>query len=194
MRYACLPSPLGPVFLAWSSEGLCAVSLGARDQEQFRRELEQARPGAVVEACRDPGERESWRQRLDDWFAGRPVPVALDLQGLTPFQRAVLQEVARIPRGQTLSYREVARRVGKPGAARAVGQVMAKNPVPLFVPCHRVVRADGGLGEYSGGGPAVKRRLLELEGAQTGQAGRAQSGTGRPGARAAGSAARAGRR
>jgi methylated-DNA-[protein]-cysteine S-methyltransferase len=94
--------------------------------------------------------------RLDD--------LALDLRSCTPFQRQVLRIVQTIPPGQTWSYADVARAAGKPGAARAVGQVMARNPVPLFVPCHRVVASGGGLGGFSApGGLNTKRELLELE-------------------------------
>lgn len=86
----------------------------------------------------------------------------LDLTGVPEFQRAVLEAVASIPPGQTLTYGQIARKIGKPKAARAVGAALAKNPFPLVIPCHRVVAADG-IGGYSGGSD-LKRRLLDLEG------------------------------
>jgi methylated-DNA-[protein]-cysteine S-methyltransferase len=86
------------------------------------------------------------------------------LDGMTPFQRSVLEAIRRIPAGKTMTYGEVAKMVGRPGAARAVGNVMAANPLPLVIPCHRVV-ASTGLGGYSGG-VEVKRKLLRLEGAK----------------------------
>jgi methylated-DNA-[protein]-cysteine S-methyltransferase len=86
-----------------------------------------------------------------------------DLEGMTPFQRSVLEAISRIPAGETMTYGEVAAVAGKPGAARAVGNVMAHNPIPLMLPCHRVV-ASNGLGGFTGG-LEVKRKLLKLEGA-----------------------------
>ncbi len=85
--------------------------------------------------------------------------------GGTPFHRAVWEAILSIPRGATISYAELAHRVGRPGAARAVGQAVGANPVPLLVPCHRVVDADGGLGGFGGGLP-MKRALLEQEGVE----------------------------
>lgn len=92
----------------------------------------------------------------------------VSLDGLTNFQRTVLEAIRKIPAGKTMSYGEAARMVGRPGAARAVGNVMAANPIPLVVPCHRVV-ASNGLGGYSGG-LEVKRKLLKLEGVPKKQA------------------------
>jgi O-6-methylguanine DNA methyltransferase len=86
-----------------------------------------------------------------------------NFDGMTPFQRTVLETIFRIPAGETMTYGEVAKAAGKPGAARAVGNVMAMNPIPLILPCHRVV-ATGGLGGFTGG-LEVKRKLLRLEGA-----------------------------
>lgn len=99
---------------------------------------------------------------LKCWLEGGRVPwELLDLSGLTDFQREVLELVATIPLGETLTYGEVAERLGKPGAARAVGQALKANPFPLIVPCHRVVGSKG-LGGYSSG-VELKKRLLEIE-------------------------------
>jgi methylated-DNA-[protein]-cysteine S-methyltransferase len=101
-----------------------------------------------------------------DYFAGRrrAFNLPVDLAGMTAFERAVYREVAKIPYGATASYGEIARRLGRPGAARAVGMAVKKNPVPIVVPCHRVVRSDGGLGGFSSrGGVATKERLLAFE-------------------------------
>ena len=163
MRYTQVDSPLGPVFIAFSEKGVCYLSLTARDDEAFLAELA-ARRRAGGRPVRDDGARARWEATLGAWWRGEPVRVELDWDGLTPFQRRVMAIVQAIPRGQTRTYGEVARLAGRPRAARAVGQVMANNPVPLWVPCHRVIRADGRLGHYSGGGEPVKRRLLEVEG------------------------------
>lgn len=90
-------------------------------------------------------------------------PDLLDLDRLYPFQKKVLLETFRIPRGQTLSYGKLARQIGSPGAARAVGTALARNPFPLVLPCHRVVKACGGVGGF-GGGAQMKRELLIREG------------------------------
>lgn len=99
------------------------------------------------------------------YFAGkvRSFAIPLDLTGVTPFQCRVLKACAAIPRGQVLTYAELARKAGKPAAARAVGRVMATNPISIVIPCHRVVGSDMRLHGY-GGGLAMKKRLLELEG------------------------------
>ena len=107
------------------------------------------------------------RRELSTYFAGVPTDFAaltLDPRG-TPFQLRVWQELRRIPWGQTISYGELARRVGNPKASRAVGQANAVNPIPLIIPCHRVIAGDGSLGGYSSG-PDRKRWLLRHEGAR----------------------------
>lgn len=97
---------------------------------------------------------------------GRHDLSGVDLSGLSAFQQRVLEATAAIPLGEVRTYGEVALSIGSPGAARAVGTALATNPVPIVVPCHRVVRANGDLGNYSGpGGPGSKKRLLEFEGA-----------------------------
>jgi methylated-DNA-[protein]-cysteine S-methyltransferase len=115
--------------------------------------------GSSVEALLERAERQ-----LTAYFAGRRVTfdLPLDLTGQPPFRRKVLLEAAKIPCGQTTSYGELARRVGSPRAARAVGQAMARNPVAPIVPCHRVIGADGSLVGF-GGGLEAKARLLKME-------------------------------
>jgi methylated-DNA-[protein]-cysteine S-methyltransferase len=113
---------------------------------------------------------------LAGYFAGKvkDFAIPLDLTGATPFQRRVLRCCARIPFGQVLTYAELARKAGKPGAARAVGRVMATNPIPVVIPCHRVVDSGLRLRGY-GGGLTMKRKLLEREGLTvTGQGARAR--------------------
>jgi methylated-DNA-[protein]-cysteine S-methyltransferase len=106
------------------------------------------------------------RRRLRAYFEGQPVdfPDDLDLDGATLFQREVWEAARLIPRGETRSYSWLAGRIGRPGAARAVGQALGRNPLPVIVPCHRVLAADGGLGGFSGG-LDMKRLLLGLEAA-----------------------------
>jgi O-6-methylguanine DNA methyltransferase len=106
--------------------------------------------------------------QLRAYFAGERTQfdLALDLRQLTPFQRQVLQTTCRIPVGSTWTYGQIARAIGRPRASRAVGQALSRNPVPIVVPCHRVVATNGALRGYSGGGGlASKKFLLALEGA-----------------------------
>jgi O-6-methylguanine DNA methyltransferase len=100
-----------------------------------------------------------------DWGAFLASSPAIDTSSLSPFERSVLEVVRKIPEGEVVTYGEVARRVGRPGAARAVGQALARNPFPLLIPCHRVVRSDGRLGGFSSG-PERKRMLLQEEGVE----------------------------
>src|SRR5690606_37550960 len=93
----------------------------------------------------------------------REFDLPVDLPGLSPFSRQVLQATAAIPFGRLVTYREIAKEIGQPGATRAVGNGLGRNPVPIVIPCHRVVRSGGAIGGY-GGGLAIKWRLLEIEG------------------------------
>jgi methylated-DNA-[protein]-cysteine S-methyltransferase len=119
-------------------------------------------PGAAT----SPGRFTDFIGRFQAYFEGRAVdfPDALDLAGATAFQQAVWRAARLIPRGETRSYAWLAGQVGRPLAARAVGQALGKNPLPVVVPCHRVLAADGGLGGF-GGGLGMKRLLLGLEAA-----------------------------
>ena len=148
--------------LVSSRSGLRAVTLPRRDREAALREV--LALGAGEEALDD--DLGDLPERFRRYAGGEPVafPDALDLSATTPFQRAVWQATREIPYGQTRSYGWLAARVGRPRAARAVGQAMAANPWPIIVPCHRVVSSDGRLGGY-GGGLDMKERLLLLEGA-----------------------------
>jgi AraC family transcriptional regulator of adaptative response/methylated-DNA-[protein]-cysteine methyltransferase len=160
ISYTVVGSPLGRLLVARTERGLCAVSLGDSDaglEARLRREFPRA------ELRRDRNGLAEWVNTFLRYLDGRHprLDLPLDVQG-TAFQCRVWEELRRIPYGRTRSYGEVAAAIGKPGAARAVGHACATNPVPLVVPCHRVVRGDGGLGGY-GLGIARKKKLLEQE-------------------------------
>lgn len=149
--YTLYPAPIGEVAVVFTPGGVRAVRLAG--------EID---PRAVP--ARPP---RAWERRIPRALEqGRPGDLPLDLTGVTPFRRRVMEAAATIPRGEVRSYGWLARRVGRPQASRAVGSAMATNPVPLIVPCHRVVRADGRLGAYSLGGPDNKWALLRHEGAE----------------------------
>ncbi len=117
-------------------------------------------------ATRDPGTLPDVQGAIRDYFAGKAIQFQadLDMSSLPPFSQLVLKACRRIPYGQTRTYGQLARQIGRPRAARAVGQALGRNPLPLLVPCHRVVQHDGGLGGFSSpAGPAQKAQLLQLE-------------------------------
>jgi O-6-methylguanine DNA methyltransferase len=153
-------SPIGMVYVAVGPDGVRFLAPASSPQEFARRYRE--RFGRLVSAV--AGDRiEPLKRRVAAALAGGRAEVPLDLTQATPFQRRVLETVKGIPRGEVRPYVWVAREAGSPGASRAVGNVMANNPVPLLVPCHRVVRNDGRTGSYAfGAGEKVK--LLKLEG------------------------------
>lgn len=161
LRWIAVESPLGTVVGAVSTDGLAAVRIG-RSPEVVLDELRRERPAARLEPD-DGGELEGLAAALSDLAVGRSadVPVPLDLGGTT-FQRAVWSALGTIPRGGTLSYAQLALAIGAPSSVRAAASACAANPTALVVPCHRVVRSDGGLGGYRWG-TDVKRRLLDLE-------------------------------
>ncbi len=154
-------SPVGRLFMAVSELGLCAISFRSTEQD-FVRRLE--RRG--FQALREREHVKGAMSQLREYFTGRRqrFDVVVDLAGQTRFQRLVLETTAEVPAGQVVSYGDIARRIGKPRATRAVGAVLGQNPVPIVVPCHRVIGSDGGLHGYSGG-LDVKEKLLRLEGA-----------------------------
>jgi AraC family transcriptional regulator of adaptative response/methylated-DNA-[protein]-cysteine methyltransferase len=160
IRYTVAASPIGPVLVAGTERGLAAVYLGRSDAELtavLRREYPEAR------ITRNPARVSGWVRQIVRHLAGRQsrLDLPLDIQG-TAFQRRVWDALRRIPYGQTRSYTDVARELGRPQARRAVARACATNPVSLVIPCHRVIRGDGELGGY-GGGVARKKALLEGE-------------------------------
>jgi O-6-methylguanine DNA methyltransferase len=146
-EYGPLDSPLGPVFVAWNRMGVSAVMKTSTDAEFERRFAERfhRKPRRAAELPKDLGER-------------------FDLRSVTEFERAVLLKAREIPRGEVRTYAWIAAQIGHPAAVRAVGSALRKNPVPLLIPCHRVVRSDGYIGEYALGGGDNKRAILAFEG------------------------------
>ena len=152
-RYTVVDSPIGPLTLMSRDGRLTNLVMHGQAHAVAPP------PGAV----RDDGAFDDVAAQLDEYFAGRRTSfdIPLDLEG-TDFQRDVWDQLCAIPYGGTISYGELARRVGRPGAARAVGSANGRNPVAVIVPCHRVIAGDGGLGGY-GGGLDRKTVLLALE-------------------------------
>ncbi len=160
--YDIVDSPVGPLLVAASGRGLLRVSFDP-DPEH---ELEQLSRLAGPRVLRAPRAVDHVRRELDEYFEQRrdTFDLTLDLRDLTPFSVRVLGELALVPYGRTATYGELAARAGKPGAARAVGTIMNRNPVPIVLPCHRIVGSTGALVGY-GGGLERKELLLRLEGA-----------------------------
>lgn len=159
-HYCILGSNLGYIALVWSGAGLVRIAIVPSMKEALGS-VRVDFPNAVDSA----GAFGDLPQRLLRYLDGERVAFddSLDLSALTTFQRAVLEAARSIPYGEVRSYGWLAGRVGNPQAARAVGQALARNPVPIVVPCHRVIGGDGGLTGFSGG-LGMKRRLLEIEG------------------------------
>ncbi|HEY7625320.1 MAG TPA: methylated-DNA--[protein]-cysteine S-methyltransferase [Candidatus Limnocylindria bacterium] len=159
--YDVMDSPLGPLWIAVGPRGVIAIHYGAKpDDREMHRISGAYGPGILP----DRQSCDEVLTELDEYFSGRrrSFDVPVDLAPLTPFQRRILAATARVPFGEMTTYREVARRAGNERAARAAGGALGANPIPIVVPCHRVVATDGSLGGYAGGLPA-KRRLLALE-------------------------------
>ncbi len=162
IRYAPIATPLGRLYVAYRGRAICwamvapddhvfehacTKALGIRPIREER--LPHALVGSIVNHV-------TGRRR----FAG-----PLELSLLTPFQRLVLEKTRMIPAGEVRSYRWIAKEIGAERAVRAVGTALAKNPIPVLIPCHRVIRTDGRIGRYSGGGPSMKAKALAIEGA-----------------------------
>lgn len=163
VAYRIVDSPIGPLLVAVTAEGLVRVAFHNEHHEQVLVELARTISPRVLQASErtDPVARQ-----LDDYFAGRRhhFDLPVDLRLASGFHRQVLAELRLVGYGRTVSYADLARAAGSPRAVRAVGTACARNPVPVVVPCHRVVRSDGAIGNYRGGIEA-KATLLALEAA-----------------------------
>ena len=155
-EYAPVDTPIGRFFVAWNGAGVSAVQL--MDEAEFVAWFERSAGRGLRRVAAVPP---AVAQRVLE-TSGRGV--AYDLRGLTEFERAVLLKTLEIPRGEVRTYSWVAKEIGHPRAVRAVGSALANNPIPLLIPCHRVVRSDGIIGNYGAGGPSNKKALLSLEG------------------------------
>jgi O-6-methylguanine DNA methyltransferase len=148
-RYASLETALGPVFVSWNRLGVSAVmktTTPEEFEERFRERFD-----------RSPRRALTLPSGIADKF---------DLRNVTEFERAVLLKAREIPRGEVRTYGWIAAQIGRPRAVRAVGTALRKNPIPILIPCHRVVRGDGHIGEYALGGSDNKRAILAAEGLQ----------------------------
>src|SRR5467141_1340729 len=156
--YARFETVLGDVFVAWNRQGVSAAARSASAVEfeaWFRTHVGRPLSPAVAPPA--------LAAKIQDELDGKRR-MRFDLRGLTPFSQAVLRKTREIPRGEVRPYGWVAREIGHPAAVRAVGTALANNPIPYFIPCHRVVRTDGHIGNYGGGGPEAKRAILTMEG------------------------------
>jgi AraC family transcriptional regulator of adaptative response/methylated-DNA-[protein]-cysteine methyltransferase len=160
IQFSIVDSPLGRLLAAYTERGVCSVRIGS-DDRALERELRTEFPGADIRSA-GPAIHEWITAIVQSVDGGNATHIPLDAVG-TAFQWRVWNELQRIPRGTTLSYSDVARRIGSPSAVRAVARACATNPVALVIPCHRVVREDGSLGGYRWG-LERKEALLELEG------------------------------
>jgi len=164
VAYGFADSPFGRLLVAMSPQGLVRVSYPEHGVDEVLAELSAHISPRVLES---PRATEEVRRELEEYFEGRrrTFAVEVDLSGVRGFGRRILEETARIPFGSVATYRDVATGAGSPAAVRAAGNALGANPVPIVVPCHRVVRTGGGLGGYTGG-LERKQSLLELEGAE----------------------------
>jgi methylated-DNA-[protein]-cysteine S-methyltransferase len=162
VAYTTTDSPFGPLLLAKTPRGLVRIGLPNQDPDELLTELATRVSPRVLEA---PAQLDGARRELDLYFGGKltEFDLPLDWQLSKDFRRRVLRAIARIPFGQTRSYTEMAKRAGNERAVRAAGSACGSNPIPLVVPCHRVLRSGGALGGYGGGLP-MKEGLLRLEG------------------------------
>jgi methylated-DNA-[protein]-cysteine S-methyltransferase len=156
-----MDSPIGPLLLMATRKGLVRIAFESENRDEVLGEVADQLSPRIMES---PRRLDAVRRELDDYFSGRIQDFDLDLDWslVGPFARRVLRRTARIPYGSVASYGDVAAGIGTPRAARAVGNALGSNPIPVVVPCHRVVRTGGAIGGYGGGLPR-KRFLLDLE-------------------------------
>ncbi len=161
VAYATADSPFGTLLLAKTPQGLVRIGLPNEDREELLADLAGRISPRVLEA---PAGLDEERRELDDYFAGRrhAFELPIDWQLSHGFLLRARQGIAAIPYGETRTYTDLARAAGNERAVRAAGSACSRNPIPLVVPCHRVLRSDGSLGGYAGG-LAMKEKLLDLE-------------------------------
>ncbi len=158
--FSDIESPVGKLFIASTVDGLCRISFGG--EEEFHTWLEESFPKSVFK--RSSAANSKYELALRSYFSGDLTEFDLDLNiKAGGFQRIALQELAKVPHGKTISYGELAALAGSPRAARAAGTACARNPIPIVIPCHRVLASGGGIGGF-GGRIDIKRFLLRLEG------------------------------
>jgi methylated-DNA-[protein]-cysteine S-methyltransferase len=163
VAFATTDSPIGRLLVAVTRRGLARVAFADEDPQAVLEALARELSPRILESAAATDEI---RRELDEYFARRRTTfdVPVDRRLIHGIARDVLRATARIPFGDVSTYGEVARRIGRPRAARAVGNALGSNPIPIVIPCHRVLRAGGEIGGY-GGGPLRKESLLRLEGA-----------------------------
>jgi methylated-DNA-[protein]-cysteine S-methyltransferase len=164
VAYASADTPLGPMLVAGTRRGLVRVAFPREREDDVLFELAESVSPRILHA---PARLDEARREMEQYFERKRerFELRLDWRLSRGFYRDVLRETARVPYGETMSYAEVAARAGRPRAFRAAGSALGSNPMPLVVPCHRIIASGGGLGGY-GGGLDVKEFLLELEGAR----------------------------
>jgi methylated-DNA-[protein]-cysteine S-methyltransferase len=166
--YTLFPTPVGPCGIAWGENGIVGIWLPETDERRTRARLLRKQPHAVAAA--PPPDVRAAIAEITALLSGdrRDLSgIPLDFEGVPAFPRRVYEIARSIPPGETLTYGEVARKLGDPLRAREVGQALARNPFPIVVPCHRVLAANGKSGGFSApGGVSTKLRLLEIEGAR----------------------------
>jgi O-6-methylguanine DNA methyltransferase len=155
--YVEIDGPRGPLMVAFSADGISCIDAAGEGPDAFEAYFVGRFHRGLRAATAPP------RGLADALAAGNTKRLRFDLRGLTEFERAVLRKALEIPRGEVRSYGWIAREIGRPRAVRAVGSALGNNPVPVAIPCHRVVRSDGTIGEYALGSP-MKRELLGAEG------------------------------
>lgn len=165
VQFALFDTPIGPCAILWGRKGITGLHLPEADTETLRRRVLRREPTAI-EAKPLPGIDLAIRD-IVRLLAGEPDDlsrIALDMNGVPAFERRVYEIARTVPPGSTITYGEIAVRLGEPGAARAVGRALGRNPFPIVVPCHRVLAADGKAGGFSArGGIATKLRMLTIE-------------------------------
>jgi methylated-DNA-[protein]-cysteine S-methyltransferase len=161
VAYRTIDSPVGTLLLAATPQGLVRVAFDRDDQDETLRQLSERISPRVLNA---PHRLDTAAREIDEYFSGarRSFDLPVDLQLAVGFRRSVLAHLPEIAYGDTASYADIAALAGSPKAVRATGTACAQNPLPIVLPCHRVIRADGSLGGYVGG-PETKALLLELE-------------------------------